>query len=84
MDKTDSKQDLIENKIRIPNISLGFYQTIGFYPNTRTDMGLGYSVQYVQLFGKTDLQNNILGNKGKGVKAAMNLAINITSLPNSD
>lgn len=74
--KFNDKTNSVENKIRIPNMQLGFYQTIGFYPNTRTDMNFGYSVQYVQLFDKTDMENEILGIEGKGVKAATNLSIN--------
>jgi len=71
-DKTNS----VENKIRIPNIQLGFYQTIGFFPNTRTEMNFRYSVQYVQLFDKSDLQKEILGAEGKGAKGATELSIN--------
>ena len=74
--KINDKTDSIENKIRIPNIQLGFYQTIGFYPNTRTEMSFGYSFQYIQLFDKTDLQKEILGAEGKGLKAAADLSIN--------
>ncbi len=74
--KLNDKTNSVDNKLRIPNIQLGFYQTIGFYPNTRTDISFGYSVQYVQLFDKTDLQNEILGAEGKGAKAATDLSIN--------
>lgn len=74
--KLNDKTNSVENKIRIPKIQLGFYQTIGFYPNTRTDMSFRYSVQYVQLFDKTDLQNEIFGAEGKGAKAATDLSIN--------
>jgi hypothetical protein len=74
--KVNDKTNSVDNKLRIPNIQLGFYQTIGFYPNTRTDLSFGYSVQYVQLFDKTDMENEILGAEGKGVKAATGLSIN--------
>lgn len=73
--KLNDKTNSVENKIRIPNIQLGFYQTIGFYPNTRTEMSFRYSVQYVQLFDKSDLQNEILGAEGKGAKGATELSI---------
>lgn len=74
--KLNDKTNSGDNKIRIPNIQLSFYQMIGFYPNTRTDISFGYSVQYVQLFDKTDLQNEILGAESKGAKAATDLSIN--------
>lgn len=74
--RNNDKTNSVEYKFRIPNINLGFYHTIGFYPNTRTNMSFGYSVQYMQLFDITDIQNEISGVEGKGVKAATNLSIN--------
>lgn len=74
--KLNDKTNSVDNNIRIPNIQLGFYQTIGFYPNTRTDMSFKYSVQYVQLFDKADLHNEVLGAEGKGAKAATEFSIN--------
>ncbi len=74
--KLNDKTSSGDNKMRLPNIQLGFYQTIGFYPNTRTDISFGYSVQYVQLFDKTDLENEVFGAEGKGAKAATDLSIN--------
>ena len=62
--------------MRIPNVQLEFFQTIGFYPNTRTDVSLGYSVKYVQLFDKTDLDNDIYGVGGRGIKASADLSVN--------
>lgn len=74
--KLDVESNSAESKIRIPNIQFGFFQTVGFYPNTRTDMNFGYSLQYVQLFDHEDQQNDILGVEAKGAKAATNLSIN--------
>jgi len=74
--KVNDITNSVEDKIRIPNMQLGFYQTIGYYPNTRTDMSFGYSAQYVQLFDKTDEANEILGVEGKGLKATTDLSIN--------
>lgn len=74
--KLNDKTDESDNKIRIPNIQLGFYQKIGFYPNTRTDLSFKYSVQYVQLFDKTDLGSEVLGAEGKGAKATAEFSLN--------
>ena len=74
--KLNQKTYSVKNTIRIPNIQLGLFQTIGFYPNTRTDVSIGYSIQYVQFFDKTDLQNDIVGEEGKGAKAATNISVN--------
>jgi len=71
-DKAFSTKD----KLRIPNFNLGFNQTIGFYPNTRTDISFRYSIQYVQLFDKTDFQNEIYGVEGVGAKAETYLSLN--------
>jgi len=67
--------DTINNSIKIPNIKLTFDQTIGFYPNTRTQISLGYSLQYFQLFKNKNSQNDILEIEGKGVKAALDLSV---------
>ncbi|MBE9469153.1 MAG: hypothetical protein IMY72_12645 [Bacteroidetes bacterium] len=72
----NNKTNSIEKDIRIPNIQLGFNQSIGFYPNTRTDISFRYSFQYVQLFDKADVQNEIIGAGGKGAKAETDLLIN--------
>ncbi len=74
--KLNDKTYSFKDKIRIPNIQLSIFQTIGFYPNTRTDISIGYSVQYVQLFDKTNLQNEIQGAEGKGAKAATDISVN--------
>lgn len=49
---------------------------IGYYPNTRTDLEFYYSFRYVQLFGKTDAQNNVVGAETKGFKGTTGLSIN--------
>ena len=72
----EDNSDYSFEKLRIPNIKLEFSQTVGFYPNTRTDIRLGYRVQYVQLFDKSDIENEIIGVEGKGAKAATTVAIN--------
>ena len=71
-DKSNSKNDVL----RIPNVQLEFRQSIGFYPNTRTDVSFGYSVKYVQLFDKTDLDNEIFGVEGRGIKTSADLSVN--------
>lgn len=72
------KNDILSSdyKIRIPNIRLGYFQTFGYYPNTRTDIKFGYSAQYVKLFDKTDAQNDIVGFEEQGIKLATNLSVN--------
>ena len=65
-----------DNKLRIPNIQLGFSHMIGFYPNTRTDISFRYSVQYAQLFDHTNVQKEISGVEGKGAKATTDLSVN--------
>jgi hypothetical protein len=74
--KRNDKNSSVGEKIRIPEIQIGYYQTIGFYPNTRTDISFRYSLQYVQLFDKKDVQNDIRGVEANGAKAATNLFIN--------
>ena len=72
----DDNSDNTFEKLRIPNIKLELSQTVGFYLNTRTDIRLGYRLQYVQLFDKSDIEEEIIGVEGKGAKAATNLSIN--------
>lgn len=68
---TDSK-----SRIKFPSFRAGYYQTFGYYPNTRTDFNLGYSVEYVNYFGKTDQTDNIIGLDAEGLKGAINLSMN--------
>ncbi len=65
-----------ENALRIPNLQLNYTQTIGFYPNTRTDIVFSYGLQYAQIFDKSDVTNNIDGSDSKGVRASSDLAVN--------
>jgi hypothetical protein len=41
----------------IPNMQIGYFQTIAYYPNTRTNIQLTGSLQYMYLFGKNDPEN---------------------------
>ncbi|MBK8807041.1 MAG: hypothetical protein IPO21_10490 [Bacteroidales bacterium] len=63
-------------KYNIPNLRIGFKHAIGFYPNTRTDLTFNYSLEYIQLFDKTDIQNNIPGIEGKRISASAGLDLN--------
>jgi len=74
--KKNDKLNSIEYNYKVPSAQLGFFQTIGFYPNTRTDAGFRYSIQYAQVFDKTDTQNKITGLDGKAAKATTELWIN--------
>jgi hypothetical protein len=65
-----------KNTLSVPNIQLGFFHGIGFYPNTRTEMTLKSSLQYVRLFDKTSIGDEIYGVDGKGLKPAVNLLFN--------
>jgi hypothetical protein len=73
---TKDETNDIENSYTMPNIQLEFYQTYGFYPNTRTDMRFSYAIQYVQVFDKSDVEKDILGAEGKGAKASTNISVN--------
>ena len=70
-----------QNKIRIPNIQLGYMQKIGFYPNTRTSVEYSYGINFIQLLGKSDAGNSIIGVEGVGVKALTNLVMNFYISP---
>lgn len=63
-------------KLRIPNLQLGFSQKIGFYPNTRTDIEYSYSLQYIQMFDKSVVEEDIFGAGGKGIKVSSELQVN--------
>jgi len=65
-----------EFKIRMPNVQLSFNQTLGYYPNTRTDVSFGYSLNYIQVFGNTDSENHIFEGEAKAIKAATELSVN--------
>lgn len=48
--------DTDEYSIRIPNFNVSYSQKIGFYPNTRTNISLAYSIRYLHSF-ETDLSD---------------------------
>lgn len=74
--KIKSEPNSFESKMSVPSIQFGYSQSIGYYPNTRTDMKFTYSANYVQLFDKTDFEKERMGVEGKGVEALANLSIN--------
>jgi hypothetical protein len=55
----------------IPNMQIGYFQTISYYPNTRTNMYLTGSLQYINLFGKNDSDSDVIGFSGYGAKASL-------------
>lgn len=67
---------LQESQTRISDMRLEFYHTIGYYPNTRTDIQLSYTLKFGQTFDKTDQLNDIQGFEGMGFKFAANLSVN--------
>lgn len=62
--------------LNIPSLQFGLSQQFGYYPNTRTDINLGYSLQYIQLFDKSDIENNIVGGESIGLYAKTFLSVN--------
>jgi|WetSurMetagenome_2_1015567.scaffolds.fasta_scaffold00352_8 hypothetical protein len=56
----------------VPNMQIGYFQTISYYPNTRTYMYLTGSLQYINLFGESDSDPDVLGISGSGAKASLN------------
>lgn len=74
--KKNDKLSSIEYNYKVPSAQMAFFQTIGFYPNTRTDAGFRYSIQYAQVFNKTDIQNDITGFEGKAAKATTDIWVN--------
>jgi hypothetical protein len=65
-----------ELTINMPNLLFSFAQTIGYYPNTRTDFQLTYSARYLQMIDNNEADDSVLGMEGKGVGASANLSIN--------
>ena len=64
------------SNLRIPNYQIGFNQSIGYYPNTRTDMSLGYSLDYMQILRNGDYNSSIRSIQGKGLQTGVNIKIN--------
>lgn len=64
------------NTLRVPNIHLGIFHGIGFYPNSRTEMTVKSSLHYVRLIDKTNIGDEIYGMDGKGFKPAVDLLFN--------
>ncbi|PLX01505.1 MAG: hypothetical protein C0595_14425 [Marinilabiliales bacterium] len=73
--KKNDRLNSIKENFKVPSAQLGFFQTIGFYPSTRTDAGFRYSIQYTQLFDKTNT-NQSIGFDGQAAKAATDLWVN--------
>lgn len=66
----------IDNKERTPKMDLGVSQTIGYYPNTRTDFVFGYSLKYLQIFNKDDKEDITYADNLKNIDADIYLSIN--------
>jgi DNA-binding Lrp family transcriptional regulator len=73
---TQYEEGIDETKLRVPSIQLGYSQSYGFYPNTRTDLRFGYSAQYVKLFKYDGDDEEITGIESRGIKAATNFSLN--------
>jgi len=65
-----------DSKLRIPNLQIGYFQKIGYYPNTRTDATFSYSLRYINYFGKSDTDKNIMGYESNCLAATSGLSIN--------
>ena len=59
----------------IPNMQFGYFQTVSYYPNTRTNMHLTGALQFTQLYGKNDSDPDIIGFSGTGAKASLNYSV---------
>ena len=60
------------------NLLLGFSQSIGYYPSTRTDITFGYDARFIHLINIDNETNNILATKlnGSGVISNLKSEIN--------
>lgn len=65
-----------KSTFKFPSFRAGYYQTFGYYPNTRTEMNLGYSAEYIHYFDKSDMQNDIYGLDAQGAKGSINFDFN--------
>ena len=74
--KFKDKLNSSDNEIKIPDLQLGYFQTLGFYPSTRTRISYTYDIQYVQLFDKSNIDQNILGAQCKAVRLGSELSVN--------
>ena len=70
------KEQSSNKKMSIPNLQLGYKQTLGFYPNTRTDVAFSYGANYVQLLGDSDETSSKISPQAWGVKFMSNLSFN--------
>lgn len=61
---------LIEIKHKTPGINLNYLHTIGYYPNTRTNLTFSYMATYVKLFGESNYEELIYGIEGQGALVA--------------
>jgi len=66
----------VDSKLRIPNMQIGYFQKIGYYPNTRTDATFSYSLRYINYIDKTDTDKNIVGYNSNCLAATSGLSIN--------
>ncbi len=64
------------DKVSVPNLQLGYKQTIGFYPNTRTDVTFSYGAKFVQLFGNSDETSDKISPEALGARFMSNLGVN--------
>ncbi|MBN1650991.1 MAG: hypothetical protein JW857_06670 [Bacteroidales bacterium] len=74
--QTNTIDDPLEKISDIPNLQVKFAQSIGFYPNTRTDLTFSYSFLYYQFFDKTDSTQDIYGIGNNGIEGLAQLAVN--------
>ncbi len=60
----------------LPNLQLEFSQSLGYFPNTRTNFNWSYSLNYLQFLDKGNVDNNIFSTEGKIVNASTYLDFN--------
>lgn len=65
-----------DNVTRSPNAQLGFRQSFGYYPNSRTSAILGYNLQYYQVLDTRNDDDTVLSTGGFGFGAATDLSVN--------
>ncbi len=71
--KQTSDSDNYDNKLEIPKIQMGLNHGVGFYPNTRTRIDMGYQFNYLKTFSGEDLGSTVMINS-YGLSLSANLS----------
>ncbi|MDD2798572.1 MAG: hypothetical protein PHV20_08275 [Bacteroidales bacterium] len=74
--KTTEQYNSFSQSGIIPNLKLGISKSIGYYPNTRTDITFTYGLNYDQLFGKNRVNSIRANYDNKLVRGNLNLNAN--------